>query len=280
MKRIVFVYVLCGLVLAGCDDKVNAPENDDDVLVYISTNPLSEVKSAATADEDMISRLILYGVDDKNMVVDTFSISQPSLEGVRLSISKTIKSLYAIANPSAVIQSAIPPSLSDLLNLTGDFTDAPQSPFLMGGKGDVVGSTADIELVRAVAKIEVSALNEFEIESVAVQNTPDKGYVFKKETIAAPTSGRVSYPANTTNSIVYVAENSKSSPTKLLVIGTYLGKRANYTIELTSGGKAIDIVRNTYYKVGVSAVTDVDCTFTITIPEWEDKKTDDHVIPD
>ena len=282
MKRISILYVLCGFVLAGCGNKeVDTTEND--VFVYISTNPLSDLgKSATTMEENLISKFLLYGVNDKNVVVKTFpAITDPPLDGIQLIIPKEVKTLYAIANPSAGIENVNPSSLSGLLNLTGDFTTVPVSPFLMSGKGDVTGSNVSIVLTRAVAKIEVIAHNEFVIESVTVKNTPDKGYVFKKETIAAPTSSRrVDYSANTTNSIVYVAENSKNSPTELVVSGTYLNKRASYTIVLKNNLAPIDIARNTYYKVNISAITDSECTVSITILVWDVKETDDHIIPD
>ena len=283
MKRFVLLFALCGFVLAGCDDQVQPPASE--VSVYLSTSPLSDasVKSAATAAENMVTRLVLYGVDDQDMVVYTSQVlTNPSLTGIKLEIPLEVETLYAVAIPLAGIGSATPSTLSELLDLTGNFATAPGSPFLMGGKGDIVDSKANIELVRAVAKIEVLALNDFQIESVAVGNTPNRGYIFKQETPAPPTSSeRVDYPANTTNSTVYVAENSSDDPTELLIIGTYLGKQATYTIVLKKGGTPVDIVRNTCYQVGVSAITDSDCMFTVKIPEWEDgEEIDDHIIPD
>jgi len=285
MKRIVLLLVLCGFILAGCGEDIVTPsENERDVWVYFSASPLTKsFKSAASTDETEISKLILYGVDDKDVLVTTFPvISNPSLTGITLTIPVEVTTFYAIANPSAAIESTPPSTFADLLNLTGNFTAAPAAPFIMGGKGVIVdaSASANIELIRAVAKIEVIAENEFEIESVTVMNTPDKGYVFRKETRVAPTtSGRVNYDVNT-GLTVYVAENSKDNPTELLVKGTYLGKQANYKLVLKKDESPIDIARNTFYKVRVSAITHIDCTFTITIPDWDEMITEDHIIPD
>ena len=282
MKKIIIWLVISGFVLSGCDDKVILPDDDFDVLVNISTSSLSDIKSAEMTDESLITKYILYAVDGDNKVMKTFpSQSNPSLTGVKLSISKEVVSLYAIANPSTEIESASPKTVSDLLNLTASFATAPVSPFIMGGKGDVIGSNANIELIRAIAKVEVIAQNEFVIESVKVMKTPDQGYVFQKQTISAPpTSTKVEYLEKTTNSTVYVAENSKDVPTEFFVKGKYLDKPTTYTIILKIDGAAIDIERNTYYKVGISALTEFECAITISIPAWSDKPTDPHIIPD
>jgi len=155
----------------------------------------------------------------------------------------------------------------------------PQSPFLMSGKGDVIGRNVQINLVRAAAKIEVIAKNEFVIESVTVKNTPDKGYIFDNATLETPVSSNMAiYPANTTNSIVYVAENSKKKPTEIVVAGRYLGKKANYTIVLKNEGLPVDIVRNTIYQVSISAIDELNCNVSVTIPIWKDVAADKQVI--
>ena len=283
MKRIVLLLILSMFVLAGCEK--NLPADENQVLIYLSTGSLAnqETKSTTADAEKLISKIVLYGVDDKNAVVKTFTVPNPTLTGFKLTIPVQVKTLYAIANPTADIENAATPlNVAAILNLTADFTEAPQSPYIMSGIGAVSGSNANIELIRAIAKVEISPQNEFLIESVTVKNTPDKGFVFKKESTAAPTtSSRVSYPANTSNSTVYVAENSKDNPTEFEITGTYLGKQAIYTIVLSKDNTPIDIVRNTYYKVSVSALTDKECTITITIPAWEGViTTDEHIIPD
>ena len=284
MKRIVLLYVFYGFILGGCNGNDENPPPKE-VMVYFSTQsmPNSSLKSTAEPDEDLINRIIMCGVDNLGKVVEVYpAILTLSSSGIPLTISEDVISLYAIANPSTGIEAALPSAtVSGLMSLTVDFTSAPQSPFLMSGKGNVIGSNVNIELIRAVAKIEVIGQNDFRIESVTVKNTPDKGFVFKQETIVAPTSSaRVNYPVNTDNSTVYVAENSKDNSTELVVTGTYLDKQASYTIVLKNNGTPVDVARNTYYKVNVSPNTVIDCTVEITILEWEDVTTDDNIIPD
>lgn len=285
MKRIVLLSVLCGLFFAGCDEKEKPPVDDEidhDVLISFSTNALSNVvlKSTKSTDENQISRIVLFGVDGKNEIIKVLPLSNPTLTGVTVTIPIEVKTLYAVANPTAGIEGALIPTLTNLLNLTAGYTSMPQSPFLMSGKGDISGSNATIGLVRAMVKIDVVSLNELQIESVTVKNTPNQVYIFKKETPAPPPSSiRVNYPANTTNSTVYTAEYSKDNPVELEVAGTYLGIKVSYTIRLTNGGSPVDAVRNTCYQVGVSAITERECTYTITIPDWDEVNSDKHVIP-
>jgi len=279
MKKIVYLLILCGFVLAGCGK--NPPAGETQVLINLSTGPMinTDTKSAT---EDMISKLILYGVDDKNAVVKIFPvIPNPSLTGIPLTVPVEVKTLYAIANPAPEIESATPSNVSDLLNLTGNFAAAPQSPFIMGGSGTISGSSANIVLLRAVAKVEIIEENEFEIESVTVKNTPNKGYVFKKESTTPPSSSaRIDYPAKTANSTVYIAENSKNNPTEFAITGKYLDKQVNYTIVIKKDGSPIDLARNTCYKVFISASPDLECTVTISITEWDEVDADEHIIPD
>ena len=276
MKRIVFLYAFCVFVLAGCDQK--PPSGENQVLIHLTAHPLTntDTKSSATDNEKTISKVLLYGVDDQGMVVKTFpGIANPSLTGIELTVPMDVKTIYAIANPTSGIESVTPSTLSDLLNLTNDFSVAPQSPFLMSGKGDIVNSTANIELIRAVAKIEIISQNEFQIESVTVKNSPHQGYVFKQETPTPPSSAnKVAYPTvYSTNPVVYVPENSKNNPTEFVVTGTYFDLQASYTIVITTGGAPADIVRNTHYRVGVSAITETDCSIDLTIPPWNDYPT-------
>ena len=286
MKRIVFLSVLCAFVLAGCDDDNPKPveEIERDVVVYFSPASLSDVvlKSTGSAEENLVARLILYGVNYQNVVVKKFPIiANPSLTGIPLTIPIEVTTLYAIANPSTGIENANPATLANLLDLTVNFATAPESPFLMGGRGNLTfGTNVNIELVRAVAKIEVIALDDLQIESITVMNTPNQGYVFKKETIAPPTSFlRVNYPAVTAGTTVYVAENSKDNPTALEITGTYLDNPVNYTIVLKNEGLPVDIARNTFYQVSVSADPESEGTYTINISEWDDVTTDPHIIP-
>lgn len=288
MKSIVLLCVLCGFFLVGCGEKEkpSVDGDDQDVLISFSTNAMPTdvmqnmvLKSTKSTDENLISMIILFGLDDKGMVVKALPISNPTLTGITITMPIEVKTLYAVANPTPGIEGALIPTLANLLNLTGDYTSAPQSPFLLSGKGDIVGSNATIRLDRAIVKIEVVSLNELQIKSVTVKNTPNRIYIFKKETTTPPSSIRVIYPANTTNSIVYVAECSKDNPVELEVTGTYLGKTVSNTIILTKGGSPIDAVRNTCYRVGVSATSEPEWTYTITITDWDEENADRYVIP-
>ena len=278
MKRIVYLLALCGFVLAGCDNDTPASETQVTINLSISQMANADTKSAT---EDMISKFVLYGVDDKNAVVKIFPVSNQSLTGIIQSIPIEVKTIYAIANPTSEIENATLSDVSDLQDLTANFTSAPQSPFFMGGMGAVSGSNANIELIRAVAKVEFIEENGFEIVSVAVSNTPNRGYIFKKATIAPPSSSTmVNYTAKTTKT-VYVAENSKNNPTEFLITGKYLDKEINnYPIFIKKDGALLDIARNACYKVFISATPDLECTVTISITEWDEVDADEQTIPD
>ena len=286
MKKKVLLYALCACIFTGCKDSKETLEPDDrqvDILFSAKATTSSFLKSTVTPAENLISKVILFGVDVQNNVIENYAvINNPPLTGIQLTISKDVKSLYAIANPSTDMEATKPSSVSDLMNLVGDFTNAPQSPFLMGGNGNVIGDKVNIELIRAVAKIEIIGKNGFQIATVTVKNTTGKGYVFRKETFSVPASASmVNYPAiNTTNPILYVAENSRQNPTQFVVTGQLQGKQASYTIVLTNEGQNVDIVRNTHYQVDITPITESECIVTITIPAWSDATTDDHVIPD
>ena len=288
MKNIILWISFIAFFSAGCR---KAPDDllvDRQVVIFFSARSLSSslLKSAATSEESSISRIILFGVDNLNNVVKTFpAIDNPPLTGINLTVPKNIKSLYAIANPTIALEGSNPVTLSALMALTGDFGVAPQPPFLMSGYGNVLGYNVNIELNRTVAKIEMEGINGFEIETVTVKDTPDKGYVFKREPISTPPiTVSVSYPTiNLAIPTLYLAENTgglNPRPTQFIVTGQYGDKHANYTVVLSSEGGNIDIVRNTYYKVYISPITDSDCNIIITIPEWKDAFDDEnpHII--
>ena len=282
MKRIVFIITTSLCILAGCQQEVFF-DGDREVTVSFSTQSLTSsfTKSAANSAEELVNHLFLFGVDAQGEVIQNIPVSaNPLSNGMKLTLSKKVKSLYAIANSASDLISIHPSNLSDLMDMTCDFSVAPQSPFLLSGKAEVNGNNIQVELVRVVAKVEVISKNEFQIQSVTVKNSPDKGYVFKKEVPAAPASaGIVTYIAlDSANPVLYVPENSKENPTQFVVTGTYLGKQANYTIDLTIGGATVDIVRNTHYQVSISAKTETDCSFDVSIPEWNDMTADKQVI--
>jgi len=282
MKRVINLLILCVFIFVGCNK--DTPKNETQVTIYLSTGTMTNTETkSATDDENRISELVLYGVDDKQAVVKIFPVITNPSSSISQPVPVEVKTLYAIANPTAEIKSATPSNVSDLLNLTANFAAPPQSPFIMGGKGNIAAASANIELIRAVAKVEIIAENGLEIESLTVKNTPNRGYVFKKETLASPTaSAMINYSTvNSTNPVVYVAENSKNDPTEFAIKGKYLDKDVNYTIVIKKNGVPLDIARNTCYKVYISATPDLECTVAISITDWVDEEDiDDHIIPD
>ena len=277
MKKVIFCLTLSGLFFAGCGGKKPPePDPDQDVTIVFSTKPMST--SVATEEEKSITKVVIFGVDDKDNVIKAFpALNNPSSEGLKLSMSNNITRIFAIANPSSALEGANPSNVSDLMNLTGDFTNAPQSPFLMSGSASVSSAKANIELVRCIAKIEVSGEDGVDIQSVTVKNTPTKGFVFAQPTLTVPSSsGRVDYPKNN-KTVLYVAENIKEDPTTLQVEFDYDGVLYNEPFEFTSNQAPVDIVRNTYYSVTVIP-NDLEDTisFTLTIRVWDDVEIDDH----
>lgn len=284
MKKLALFFAIGTFILAGCREK---PEQIEEhrVIVFFSTMPVSSslLKSTGNEAENLITKAILFGIDAHNNVIETYSaINNPPPDGTEIEISREVTALYAIANPSTDMETVNPATVSDLMNMTGNFTNAPQSPFLMGGMGNIIGYSVNIEVIRAVAKIEIIGKNDFHIESVTVSNTPDKGYVFKRETFSVPaSSGKTAYPAiNSSTPIFYLAESSGSEPVQFVVTGKYLGRQANYTLVLKSEEQNIDILRNRHYQVGISPNTESDCTITISIPDWDYEDLGVYEIPD
>ncbi len=288
MKNLVllFVFALCIYIFAGCN---RTPKDTDEetrkIVVFFSakSDANSLLKSTASDNEKKITKVALFGVDALNNVIENYTpIDNPPSTGTSLVISNNVNMLYAIANPSDVMVAKTPSNLSDILAMTGTFADAPQSPFLMGGKGDVSNYAVNIEFIRAVAKISFIGKNEFVIESVTVGNTPDHGYIFSQALPVVPLSAaRVSYPkVESSTPMVYVAENTKQDPTQFVVTGKFNSKQATYAFVLVDRGTKVDIARNTHYQVNISPKTDSECTITIDIPDWGDGDTDDIEIPD
>ena len=269
MKKAVLIFYINLCVLAKCQQEVFF-EGDREVCIHFSAQSLlsSLLKSAANIEDNSVENLLLYGVDTQGNVIQDFFMENPSLNDTTLTISKKVKSFYAIANPSSDLIAANPSNLSDLMDMTENFANLPRSPFLMGGKGEVNGKNVQIELFRTVAKIEITSNNDFQITSVTVNNTPDRGFVFEKETPSTPSSvSMIAYPiVYSPTPVLYVSENSKQNPTEFVVNGTYLGKQATYTIVLTINDIAIDIARNTHYQVVISAITETDCSIAVTTP--------------
>ena len=286
MKRnIIFLSIVFIMIyLAGCKQIDNENQNSQ-VVIHLTAKSLSgTLSSTASSVENSISKVILFGVDDQDKVVQTFApIQKPSLKDTALYVSQKVSMLYAIANPSESLAKATPSTGLDIMNLIDDFTTAPEAPFLMGGKGEIKNFSVTIELIRAVAKIEVKGKNDFQITSVTVENTSDRGYVFKQKSLSLPAfTQSVKYAAViSATPTLYVAESLAQNPASFVVKGTLEGKQASYTFTLLSEGKKIDLVRNTHYQISITPITHDDCIITVKIPTWDDgEKLDDQIIPD
>ena len=298
MKKLFICFSLCGLILTGCSTKESQETLDEGQIeiLFTATPQASLLKSTPTSQENSVTEIILIGVDASNNVVNG-GCTPASLTGANLTaalrssgraitVSKKVATLYAIANPSSTANNLT--NLTDLQNLTNNFGETmPASPFMMSGKGTVnhTAKTVAIELVRAVAKIDIkSGTQDFVITSASVQNTPNLGYVFARTPLEIPTGDRKNYTAvNSSNPILYAAESLASSGTSFNVSGTYNGKTTTtYNFKLTNGGATsyINIERNTHYVVTVNPVTETICTITVTVANWKDgTQLDDIVIP-
>ena len=284
MKRLVFLFVFCG-ILAGCDRDLDISELDREVMVFLSAESLSTslLKSTATTAENQVSKIILFGVNSQGAIVQKFAaITNPALAGFKLTISKQVTTLYAMANPSTALETAAAAATvttsAQLTALTNSFGSnngsMPASPFLMAGTGAVNSSSVNIELIRAVAKIEIKGENGFVITSVTVRNTPNTGYVFKQATTSVPSSGvsRISYSAvSSASPILYVAESGSANPATFDVTGRIdNGASTTYTVTLKVNGSNVSIARNTHYTVSIIPITETECTVIVTIPNWSD----------
>ena len=264
------------LSLLGCNPNIN-PEQHRQVMIFFSarSSSVSLLKSTANDAENIIAKIKLFGVDDQGKIVESFPVmDNPSSTGLKLTIPKYITSFYAIANPCAILETSVPANISDVMALTGDFTNAPQSPFLMGGRADVKEYSVNIELVRSVAKIMVSGEDGFEIQSVTVKNTPAKGFVFAQSALTTPSTDRVDYP-ETDAATIYVAENSRQSPTTLTVNGAFNGKLYEVNVNFEMNGKHVDVIRNTSYSIVIGSIAQ-DYYIKVSIRDWDDQEIDRH----
>ena len=293
-----FKVVLLALVLfnlAGCKkEPATGTDEDCQVIVFFSTQSVSASllkatpPTPATGAETLIEEIILFGVDASDNVIQSFVLDDPEFTGQEIDAFRNTVMFYAIANPSDDMKNPSlfnPETIADFEDLLADFSDAPESPFLMSGTGEVETSSegdryALIVLVRAIAKVEIEGIDDFNLESVTVINTPDLGYVFAGESLVPLEAETTEYP--TVNSVVngkitvYVAENSMDSPTQFVVNGTYEGQQISYNLVLKKmNGDVLDIERNTYYKVVITGDPTKFGSISINIPEWEDEITDD-----
>ena len=291
MKKVVISFAFIALVFAGCSKNPNIDlEGDRDIVIHFTPQASVLKSSIGLPAESTISSITVYGVESAGNADKLFDLTALPPSGHPYTLLRKYTSLYAIANNGSLTIPAGATTRTALEALTGSFASAPASPFLMSGTISVADksvTTVTIELVRAVAKVEINA-QDFVIQSVTVQSTPNMGYVFGKSPFAIPSGGsfaKVNYPLvnySSSNNIFYVAENvGATTPTQFLVTGTYLGKTANYTFSLTKGGTKVDILRNTHYVVKVTAITQDDFIINVTIKQWDDvNDLDEVVIPD
>lgn len=299
MKKLVFCLTLCGFILAGC--KKVEPEGDRQIVVFLtSQSVLSSLKSTtpATSTEGVINKVVLFGFENSGAFVTGSKwviTGTPDPLGEELTVSRKVKTIWAIANPTQSMEEAEPANVTALKATTVDFLTAPASPFLMSGKGTVETFSATIKLYFTVAKVQIeSSDTDFRITSITVQNTPNQGFVFDEDLFDAPPppavpvipggASRINYaqvnhpalPAPPEPMIFYVAENIAGNSTKFLVKGTLEGTPiTDYSLELKLGS-AIPILRNTYYKVSIGPQGEGVGTIGLVIPEWGDEDTDDH----
>ena len=248
MKRdIIFLLFVCSVFsLIGCNREL---DDDPEHEVSINFTVGSLLKATATPAEDLVNKIVLYGVDGQTMI-EKYTITQLN---TTQKISKKVKSFYAIANPTSTMENLT--TVAELTNLTFDFTAAtpPASPFLMSGTGTISGTSVSINLVRMVARIEITCTDsKFTNASITVSNTPRYGYVFPRTPLAVPNSctratnsyTNVVFPVS-----IYVAENTGATLTSIKVDGQYNGAAISpsYTFNFSN-----NIVRNTNYPAAIS----------------------------
>jgi len=240
-------------MLTGCERETN---DDPEQTVSIDFTVGSMLKATAIGNENVVDEILIFTVDDQNAVVSKHTITQ--LSGAKLTISKKVKWLYAIANPTTTLKDQSLSSIGNPEALTWDFQTAltPTSKFPMSGKQEVNGASVSIVLVRLVAKINITANDpKFTDPSITVK-TPRYGYIFARTPFAIPTPvSLINYTYTNLPSTVYVAENSGTSNlTEFIVNGKYDGTAINpaYTFNLKNGAQGINIVRNTYYEVPIT----------------------------
>ena len=286
------IFLVLGVLLAGCDQHIIDTDDEREIIVFFTARSLSAslLKSTASEAEKYIEDILVFGVDGNGIVAQTFIIPQLDEQylsnGIVLeSVSRLVKSFYAIANPSAEMKTEpYPSNVSELLSMTCAFSSSPKTPFVMSGVGNIVsGYVAQIDLVRTVAKIEITASPNFEIEKITVANTPGEGYLFKRDPLSVPDVSMTTYqeiePLTPSLATLYVAENNKDTPTQFIVTGQFDGQTVSYTVEFSKNGAKIDIERNKHYMVEIIAITHSKGQFTITVPDWEDVVSDAKIMP-
>ena len=284
MKKVILVALsLAALIVAGCggngpDDPV--PENRR-IVVHFNVQQLSlpgsSSKSETEEAENRVNRIIFYGVDKNSLVKKLLTEQNPALGGTEIpDVSQDIISIFAIANPSAGIEVANPQNLAEMTDMVAEFASMPSTPFIMSGIAVIMpGNVANIELIRTIAKIEFLPSSDFVITSVTVMNTPNQGYIFGKNGAVPPTAGRINYPQiNSATPIIYVAENTVSSPTVFQVKGIFEEKEVSYDIPIEIEQVNYAIMRNTHYRIPIRAISEDTCIVDIIVLPWNVVVTD------
>jgi hypothetical protein len=280
MKQRFVLILLYGVLLASCSK--NEHEITGNVFINFTAKALSNttIHSSISEKENAITKIAIFGINANGEVTQTFPlINNPQPTGIRLPIHNEVKTIVVIANPTddMVMDYSC---LSEIRNALIDLSNVPSMPFVMTGEAEVNSNSINIELVRNIAKIEVKGMNGFDVNSITVIKTPKYGYFFTGIPISSFTeSDYTEYPEQN-GSVVYVGENSKNIPTRLLVKGNYNNAIIVYTITLMQNLQPIDVVRNTAYEISIVPLTVEECEVFITVPDWNDLVADDKFIPD
>ena len=282
MKKIILVALsLAVFIVAGCGGAPDDPEQDRKIVAYYNVQQLSlsgtSSKSETEEAENMVNRIIFYGIDRQNTVSKLLTEQNPTFGSTEITVSQDILSIFAVANPSSGIELATPQNLADLTDMVAEFANMPATPFIMSGIAVIFNNVANIELIRTIAKIEFLPSSELVIETVTVTNTPNQGYVFGRGSAAVPpTASRISYPQiASATPIIYVAENTASDPTAFVVTGTFEGNPARYEIPFEiEKGVSSAISRNTHYQIPIMPISEDACIVNITVLPWNVVVTD------
>ena len=290
MKNLFLIlFIFSATILTGCN-REHIDDGVHDIVVFFTTEGIA-LKSTATPEEKDIMEVILFGVDGDGNFIQHYLVTQSQLSApediVLTKVSRKVKTFYAIANPSVDMKEAVTNSelnATYLNSMTNNFSTHPSSPFLMSGTENIKNYSVHIDFVRTVARVEITALNELEIITVTVENTPNTGYVFTQSPFSIPSSTRVAYeninPISPSHARIYIAENIAANPAKITLSGEFEGLPVSYSFFLKQNDKDIDIVRNRNYKVEITPALEGTGGFTINIPDWTDVDMGEIEIPD
>ncbi len=260
-SNVIWILVFSLFIAAGCERYTDEPEPKERLItINFTTGELSGslLKKGASIEEDLIGKVLLFGVDAQYSVVDTFILAS---SGTTRSIPKTVKTLWAVANPTPALLTAPKPANSTaLMDITADFPTGPQSPFLMSGKAEIIDNSVAITFCRMVARIDLTGIaGKFQIESVSV-NAAVTGYVFERPSWSVPAlNSRTNYSYTGSTPVIYVVEHSGSDPVLFTVTGRFLDQPAHLQqsvvcdqFSIKSGGQNVEFKRNTYHQANVA----------------------------